>query len=381
MLFSHISDTHLGMEQYGLEERSEDMYNSFDQAIDISIRDHVNFVIFAGDIFHTPNPTGRAVVKFANALKKLKENSIESFFILGEHDFSRLKTTPIHYVYHNLGFAKYVGQGLPVKYKDVLIAGFDKIRPSEMPQYESKFAEINKIANEHQGHKILMMHQGVSEFNKFAGEIQSTDMPANFTYYAMGHLHDKDIRHFNHLGGPIVYPGSTEMSSNEKIKNDIEKGFFVIDISTKEIKTDWIKLNIRPQLAFDTQYDDLEDTVSNIGIKIQDLDRKPIVEIKIQGQGIKADHVHSTISKLDQDVLRCFPHIITEQLDESQVLAGRPAIIDDEMQRLSGNILESKELSEFAIKRLLPALTSGVSNQGVDMIWEEYVRFKDDKIN
>ena len=51
MLFSHISDTHLGLQQYGLEEREQDVYDSFNQAIDISIKDHVDFVIFAGDLF------------------------------------------------------------------------------------------------------------------------------------------------------------------------------------------------------------------------------------------------------------------------------------------------------------------------------------------
>ena len=81
MIFSHISDTHLGLQQYGLEEREQDIYDSFNQAIDISIKDKVDFVIFAGDIFHTPNPNGKAILQMANALKKLKQNSIESFFI------------------------------------------------------------------------------------------------------------------------------------------------------------------------------------------------------------------------------------------------------------------------------------------------------------
>ena len=51
MIFSHISDTHLGLQQYGSEEREQDIYDSFNQAIDISIKDKVDFVIFAGDIF------------------------------------------------------------------------------------------------------------------------------------------------------------------------------------------------------------------------------------------------------------------------------------------------------------------------------------------
>ena len=108
---------------------------------------------------------------------KIDLNSLSNhFFILGEHDISRIRTTPIPYVYHNLEFSKYIGQGKPIKYKEILIAGFDKIRKAEIPQYEEKFKEIDKIVQNHSGHKILVLHQGITEFNKFAGEIQSTDL-------------------------------------------------------------------------------------------------------------------------------------------------------------------------------------------------------------
>ena len=65
MKFSHISDTHLGLVQYGLGEREQDIYDSFNQAIDISINDKVDFVIFAGDVFHTPTPSGTAILQMA----------------------------------------------------------------------------------------------------------------------------------------------------------------------------------------------------------------------------------------------------------------------------------------------------------------------------
>ena len=58
--------------------------------------------------------------KWANGLKRLKQNDIDSFFILGEHDISRIRTTPIPYVYHNLEFSKYIGQGKPIDYKGVI---------------------------------------------------------------------------------------------------------------------------------------------------------------------------------------------------------------------------------------------------------------------
>ena len=59
MIFSHIADTHLGFVQYHSEEREDDVYSAFNQAIDISINDHVDFVILAGDIFTYQLPAER----------------------------------------------------------------------------------------------------------------------------------------------------------------------------------------------------------------------------------------------------------------------------------------------------------------------------------
>ncbi|MDH3361485.1 MAG: exonuclease SbcCD subunit D [Nitrosopumilus sp.] len=378
MLFSHISDTHLGLVQYGSEERMQDVYDVFNQAIDISIKDHVNFVIFAGDIFHVPNPNGTAIVQMANGLKRLKENNIDSFFILGEHDISRIRTTPIPYVYHNLGFSKYIGQGNPFEYKGSLIVGLDKIRKAEISQYEDKFKNIDKIAQNHSGHKILVLHQGITEFNKFAGELQSTDLPKNFTYYAMGHLHDKDIKEFNHLNGPIAYPGSIESTTSEGIK-ETKKGFFQVDISSKEAKTNWVELDIRPQFSFKTKYEELVKTIDDISEKISNTTKKPIVEIKIQGDSIETEHIQIQIARLNSLVLRCFWRINTKQVSDSSVFLDRPSVIDDEMYRLSVDALGSEQSANFAIKELLPILATGEIKEASQIIFENFEKFKKEK--
>jgi len=378
MLFSHISDTHLGLIQYGSEERAQDVYDTFNQAIDTSIKDHVDFVIFAGDIFHVPNTNGTAIIQMANGLKRLKQNNIDSFFILGEHDISRIRTTPIPYVYHNLGFSKYIGQGTPIEYKGIFLAGFDKIRKAEIPQYEEKFAEIDKLAQNHSGHKILVLHQGVTEFNKFAAEIQSTDLPKNFTYYAMGHLHDKDIKQFNHLNGPVAYPGSIELTTSEGIK-EARKGFFEVDISGKEAKPNWIELDTRPQFSFKTEYQELSKTIDEISEKIIDSRKKPIIEVKIQGENIETDHIQVQIARLNSLVLRCFWRINTKQVSDSSVFLDRPNAIDDEMLRLSVDALGSEQVANFAIRELLPVLASREIKEASQIIIENFEKFKKEK--
>jgi len=313
-----------------------------------------------------------------NGLKRLKQNDIDSFFILGEHDISRIRTTPIPYVYHNLEFSKYIGQGNPIDYKGILLTGFDKIRKTEVPQYEKKFSELEKSAEKHSGHKILVLHQGITEFNKFAGELQSTDLPKNFTYYAMGHLHDKDIKQFNHLNGPVAYPGSTELTTSEGIK-ETKKGFFEVDISGKDAVPNWIELDARPQISFKTDYQELSKTIDEISKKIVTRSKKPIVEIKIQGEKIETDHIQAQIARLNSMVLRCFWRISTKQISNSSVFLDRPNAIDDEMYRLSIAALDSEQSAKFAIKELLPVLTKGEIKEASQIVFESFEKFKKEK--
>ena len=373
MKFSHISDTHLGLIQYGLEEREQDIYYSFNQAIDISIKDKVDFVIFAGDIFHTPNPSGTAILQMANALKRLKENEIESFFILGEHDISRIRSTPIPYVYHNLEFSKYVGRGEPVYYKDVMIVGFDKIRKNEMTGLEEKFLHIESLANDHKGHKILVLHQGITEINKFAGEVNSTDLPKNFTYYAMGHLHDKFLKQYDHLKGPLVYPGSTEMTTSEGIK-ETEKGFFKVDISDDEAKPEWIKLDTRPQISVKTEFENIDSVIKELNEKISGLKKKPIIEIKIHGENLERDAIEGKIADLALKSLH-FSWKIFQNDDESSVLLNRPAQIDQELFKLAVNSLKSEKLAHFAINELLPLLSTRQVDNATQVVVENFSDF------
>ena len=378
MLFSHISDIHLGLVQYNSEERELDIYDAFHQAIDISIKDHVDFVIFSGDIFHIPTPSGTAIIHMANALKLLKQNNIDSFFILGEHDISRIRGTPVPYVFHNLEFSKYIGQGEPVYYKDLLLVGFDKIRRSEMSSFEKRFEEIDDIAKKHQGHRILVMHQGINEINKFAGELNSTDLPKNFTYYAMGHLHDHVLKNFNHLGGPVAYPGSIELTNSEGIK-ETKKGFYQVDISSTEAKPSWIELNTRPQFSIKTTSTNISKTIDGMFEKIKSNQKKPIVELKIESENVEQEIIQAQISRLIPHTLHCSWKLVQKQDSASSVLSDRPARIDEELFKLAVNSLKSEKLASFAVNDLLPILSANQIEQANQLIIENFERFKKEK--
>ena len=246
MLMSHISDLHLGYSQFGLEEREEDVYQAFHEAIDVSIKERVRLVILAGDLFHNPRPCGKAIITLGNILKKLKEKQISVVFVLGEHDISRLRDVPFVHIYSNLGLARKLRCDEPFKIENCILFGADKERRSSIDSLIEKMRHAEQLAKQHDGNKVLVLHQGLAEFNKFAGELNSADLPAEFDYYALGHYHDHLEKRFDFLGGPLAYPGSIDLTPSEGIK-EADKGFIITDMSGEEPSTQWVRLESRRQ--------------------------------------------------------------------------------------------------------------------------------------
>lgn len=374
MTFSHISDMHLGQTQYGEPERENDMYSAFDQAIDTSIKDHVEFVILAGDLFDNPNPGGRAIVSFGNSLKRLYDAKIPAYFILGEHDLSRVASTPVAFVYHNLRVAKYIGDGSPIKNGDTLIVGFDKMRKDEIPKHSTRFAQADNDAQKHTGPRILVMHQGVIEINKFAGELATNDLPKSFSYYAMGHLHDSYKQRFENLGGLLAYPGSTESSKSEGIRES-EKGFYEVDLSSGEASASWIKLNTRPHRVFSLAYDELQSSVSAIASQLSKYDKKPVVKIKVDGDQVDMNAINTLIAPLNDASLCC--QIVTEQsIERADIMSGKPTKKLDELMRYTKKSLNDDALSEFVINNLLPLFSSNKNDDALALVRADYEKFK-----
>ncbi len=289
----------MGYAQFNLQEREEDLYEVFGEAVEKSISEHVKAIILAGDIFHNPKPNGAAIIRLARELKKLKEKSIPVFFVLGEHDISRSNDVPLPYLFHNLGLARRLKPESPVQIENLLIYGFNKERRSNIDNGLIRpFRKLEStMKNDIQKHsvqnhwlkKILVLHQGLYDFNKFAGEIFSNDLPVGFDYYAMGHYHDHIEKRFPTLNeGMVAYPGSIDLGHNEAI-SDVEKGFLLVDLSevSANVNTHWIKLEKRRhQFEYQIEYPELDTKLGNIVQESTQYSKKPVIDLKIGGADI-----------------------------------------------------------------------------------------------
>lgn len=373
MLISHISDLHLGYAQFGLEEREEDVYQAFHEAIDTSIREGVRLVIFAGDLFHSPRPCGKSIITLGNALKKLKEKQIPAAFVLGEHDISRLRDVPFAHIYSNLGLAKKLRSDEPFVVENCVVFGADKERRSNIDSLIEKLRYSEQVAKQHSDKKkILVLHQGLMDFNKFAGELNSTDLPPGFNYYALGHYHDHQERRFDYLGGPLAYPGSIDLTPSERIK-EVEKGFIITDMSGEEPSTHWIALNSRrPQFTARISYECIRSEVDRMIEKARSLGKKPVARLEVAGNDIDSKVIAEQLKRLNE----CCLHYVWQPSEEDRmattVYDSKPADIDSELYRLSVEALGSDELAKFAIGEILPLAAQRDAKAVLEVVWQAY---------
>ncbi|MDO8528825.1 MAG: DNA repair exonuclease [Nanoarchaeota archaeon] len=84
--FAHISDVHLGgWKQEPLQELN---FQSFKKIIDICIKEKLDFILIAGDLFDSAYPPIEILKRTFGEFRRLKEAKIPCFLIAGSHDYS-----------------------------------------------------------------------------------------------------------------------------------------------------------------------------------------------------------------------------------------------------------------------------------------------------
>ncbi len=374
MQFLHISDTHLGCAQFDLEEREQDVYDAFAEVVETALKDKVDAVFHAGDIFHVPKPGGRPLLKLAEGIKALADRGIKFYFTFGEHDISRITGTPSSYLFHRLGLATYLGDGRVVLHGNTMIIGFSKFRRGETDTLLEELKAAGTAARNHPGKRLLVLHQGLVEFHRLAGELRANDLPADFDYYACGHLHDHFDKLFDGMRGPVCYPGSIDPTPGEGIK-EFRKGFYFVDMSGAEAKPEWIQLqSSRRMFHYDVGYVALGESVTRIIREIESLalPKPPVLSVTVSGAGVDAAKMTAVLSRLLPYCLHYVPNVKEEGLTGERVYTERPRDIQEEMLSLAESVLGSKTLAAFAVNELLPALESGDGEEALELVQKAY---------
>ena len=264
-----MADCHIG--GWREDKLNELTIQVFRDAIDICIKEHVAFILIAGDLFDTALPNIDLIKEVASILEKVKRRDIEVYIIPGSHDFSPSGKTFLD-VLENSGLVinvnKYDGDNKLLFFEDktgVKITGLLGKR-SGLEREDYKNLEKEHLENE-KGFKIFMFHTTLDEFKpKYLENVKGqnyADLPKNFNYYAGGHVHylfdtEKDGY------GKIVYPGPLFPNNFKEIEELKHGGFCIVNDNLELTR---IPIKAKDVLNFIIEGDNPEE----INLKLDDI--------------------------------------------------------------------------------------------------------------
>ena len=199
MKFSHIADCHIGA--WRDPKLKELNIQAFFEAIDISIKENVDFILISGDLFNTALPGIDKLKDVVKVLKNLSDKEISVYLIPGSHDFSPSGRTMLD-VLEQAGLCINVVKGTVENSKLRLKFTIDKKTNAKITGMLGKrgmlersfYEELDRDSLEKEpGFKIFMFHTALTELKpKHLERMDSAPislLPKNFDYYAGGHVH------------------------------------------------------------------------------------------------------------------------------------------------------------------------------------------------
>lgn len=244
--FAHMSDVHLGAHREPALRELE--RRCFAEAVDVCIREAMDFVLISGDLFDVGVPDLGVVNDAVRKMRELREAKIPVYAIYGSHDYTPAATSVID-VLHTAGLLTNVmrasTEGGKLKLKMVVDpetgAKLTGISARKVGLESKQYEVLDRESLEKEtGFKVFAFHSGITQFKPdYLSEMETLDIesfPKGFDYYAGGHIHQRGEFH---LPGyqRVVFPGPLFTGYGGK---DLEmtargerRGFYVVEFDDR----------------------------------------------------------------------------------------------------------------------------------------------------
>lgn len=312
-----ISDLHLGKRNYGIIELENDFYTQYHKNIQELIKNKVNTVIIAGDIFDTPKPSALAISQFQEGIRQLNQKNINVLNIIGNHTMLQ---TPHHVPADELFTNEFDYQLLNENNKyiqdDIAIVGLPYHNNNKLPELKEK---IHKLAKEIKNYrlKILVLHQEFQEYCGFTGaKLSIHDIPVQeFDIIICGHIHERKSTLIDGTKTFYIQPGSIERLNSSEALNEFYNGKGITIIDTRknlDILSREKIINIPPERKYlireyafmkENNGKDIIAAFDTLKRKLQSLDLKPVVFLTIEDETNSYNLITEQVDKINDDSL------------------------------------------------------------------------------
>jgi len=242
MKFAHLGDCHLG--GWRFPELNQLNMQSFSNALEICIKEKVDLVLIAGDLFDSAYPGIETLKQTFAQFRKLHEAEIPCFIIAGSHDYSVAGNSFLDVLEH-AGFCKNTCQIeekdnklilQPIIHNSYAIYGY----PGKKSGLETSEL-LNVETQEAPGFfKILMLHTSLKEaIPTLPIQTISISQLPKADYYALGHLH-VDFCEKN-----IVYSGPIFPNNFDELEELNYGQFYIVEYNNDFIKPTKIPVRLK----------------------------------------------------------------------------------------------------------------------------------------
>ncbi len=403
-----FSDTHFGFGEK--TERDQEAYLQALQALQGVLEKKVDFVLLAGDLFDSNEPTPEAwkqsldffgvacrVPSDVKVEKVLRNGSVEDF------SFGCVPVVSIH------GTHEHRPKGL-VNALEVLEAGRqlvhlhanyavvskgsdkvcvhglsgvpEKVALDVLRQWDPK--PVNGMFN------ILVLHQSFREFlptdDEMSVSISLSDLPDGFSLYINGHLHWANETVFENKR--FLLTGSTVATQMKRLESQKPKGFFVLDTVSGKIEFFPIPKQRRifyEKLVFDSaSIGEVSSRVKSVldSIFSQSFEQKPLVRIKLAGSLAKGvSSADLNLNHLIADVANKGIFSVDESFSESSLRQkiselrsfqkSKASVSEMGLEILEKNLSQTNFENSFDVRQIFEWLSEGETEKAMAVLLEK----------
>jgi len=362
MKIIHCSDTHLGYSDYhkidpitGINQREQDFYNAWNFLIEQILKKKPDFVVHAGDLFHTTRPTNRAIAVALEGIQKVSDAGIPFVLISGNHSTPKIRATGS--IFESIALFPNVFTAFQSKYQKFQIgdcaihciphcsltqelqAAFEEIKPAKKVKYQILITHGSWA-----GQKSFSM----GEFNEQKLPDLETISKTKFDYIALGHYH----KHIE-IKPNVIYSGSTERISFNEAGNPT--GYVLFDLEQE--KFNYYEIPSRPMVKLEP----IDCRELNAAQIYDELIKKSTDDLKNALVSLTLANIqHQTLVKLDsREIDKIFDQVfylnksITQLVSEGSGLSKSTDLgtVPIEFEKYIENIKE-KELDKERLKTM-----------------------------